>query len=100
MAQLLTQKMPLATAPWMRLGFRCDILLVLNGCLLELLGCVVGTVLLLLQLRLSGRAAVDALVLLSRLASRVCAAVCRALVLLCLKALDLLLCFGDVLRLR
>ena len=75
-------------------------LLVLKGCLLEFGSSIGGSILLLGQLSLCGCVAIDCLVLLSRLAGSVSAAVRVFLSLLSLKTLNLLLCLGDVLRLR
>jgi hypothetical protein len=73
-------------------------LLVLNRRLLEVVSSVCRGVLLLVVLGLGGSVAVDSLVLLRRLAGSVCAAVRGVFFgLLCLKAVDLLLCLGDVL---
>ena len=74
-------------------------LLVLNRRLLEVVSSVCRGVLLLVVLGLGGSAAVDSLVLLRGLAGSVCAAVRGVFFgLLCLEAVDLLLCLGDVLK--
>jgi len=73
-------------------------LLVLNRRLLEIVSSVCRGVLLLVVLSLGGSAAVDSLVLLRGLAGSVCAAVRGVFFgLLCLEAVNLLLCLGDVL---
>ena len=72
-------------------------LLVLNRGLLEVVGGISSSVLLLGQFSGCRCGAVDALVLLGRLAGRICGAV-GALVLLSLKTLNLLLGLLDVLK--
>jgi hypothetical protein len=72
------------------------LLLVLDRGLLELFRGICCGILLLVELGLCVGGSVDGLVLLRGLAGGVRATMC-ALFLLSLKALDLLLCFGDVL---
>jgi hypothetical protein len=77
-----------------------SLLLVFQRSLFKLFGGVCRAVSFLLLLGFRGGTAVDALILLGRLASSVCAAVrlsVRALVFFCFKTVDLLLGFGDVL---
>jgi hypothetical protein len=76
------------------------LLLVFQRSLFKLFDGVCRTVLFLLLLSFRSGTSIDALVLLSRLAGSICAAIRVAvctLVLFCFKTVDLLLGFGDVL---
>jgi hypothetical protein len=89
---------PLATSVTLRALCVSGSLLVLNRRLLEVVSSIGRSVLLLIELSFGGCVAIDGLVLLCGLAGCVSVSVRSVLFgFLCLEAVDLLLCLGNVL---